>query len=62
MIKQEIIDNAPDGATHYEIDGDEIYYYAKDTIGRWCCNDGFGSFWPLHSDDFDKLNEILKPL
>ena len=27
MTNQEIKDRAPDGATHYEIDGNQVYYY-----------------------------------
>lgn len=33
---EEIRSRAPKYATHYEFQDNEIVYYAKDTIGRWC--------------------------
>jgi len=58
MIKE----NAPVGATHYEISNEEVFYYAKDMIGRWCCIDGDGDAWPCHSVDHERYDNELKPL
>ena len=60
---QDIKQNAPKYATHYEDDGDEVMYYAKDTMGRWCyIEDDSGCGWPTHSNDFDRLDIEAKPL
>lgn len=60
---EEIRYRAPKYATHYEIQGNEVVYYAKDQIGRWCyVDDESGGGWPTHSDEWDRLDNELKPL
>lgn len=60
---EEIRSRAPKYATHYEIQGNEVVYYAKDLIGRWCyVEDESGGGWPTHSDEWDRLDNALKPL
>ena len=47
---EEIRYRAPKYATHYEIQGNEVVYYAKDQIGRWCyVDDDSGGGWPTLS-------------
>lgn len=58
---EEIRSRAPKYATHYEIQGNEVVYYAKDRIGRWCYVDDSGG-WPTHSDEWERLDNELKPL
>ena len=62
MTIEEIRKNAPVGATHYGVNDDEVDYYAKDTIGRWCISDGCGSYWPLRTSTYGELDNTLKPL
>ena len=60
---EEIRARAPKYATHYEFQGNEVVYYAKDQIGRWCyVDDDSGGGWPTHSDEWDRLDNELKPL
>ncbi|QVG64377.1 hypothetical protein Bestia_00144 [Acinetobacter phage Bestia] len=60
---EELHSHAPKYATHYEIQGNEVVYYAKDQIGRWCyVDDDSGGGWPTHSDEWDRLDNELKPL
>lgn len=55
--------NPPKYATHYEFQGNEVVYYAKDYIGRWCyVDDESGGGWPTHSCEWDRLDHELKPL
>lgn len=63
MNIDQIKDQAPGGATHYEMQDDgEVCYFTKDYIGRWCSDDGCGCWWPLHSDKYEELDKNLKPL
>lgn len=62
MTIEEIRKNKPDGATHYGVQEDEVYYYAKDYIGRWCCIDDNGDAWPCSSGDHEYYDLNLKPL
>lgn len=60
---EEIRSSAPKYATHYEFQGNEVIYYAKDHIGRWCyVDDESGGGWPTHSCEWDRLDNELKPL
>lgn len=62
MTHQEILDNKPDGATHYEIQDGEACYYARDYMGRWCGIDDSGCLWPMPLRDHDRYNAELIPL
>ncbi len=61
MTIEEIRANAPEGATHYDVDGDEIAYYMNDE-GHWLGADDNGDWWNLFSGDFRYYDENLKPL
>lgn len=61
MTKQEIIDKAPDGATHY----DRVGYYLKYTDYGWFIYSKLGYGWSTHpfilSEEQMELYQI-KPL
>lgn len=57
-----IKENAPIDATHYEIDGDDVLYYAKDYIERWCYVEDNGDLWPTRQSEYDRLDKELKLL
>ena len=58
----EIRSKAPEGATHYEVEANDVDYYAKDYMDRWCSDDGHGNWYPLRQSEYDQLDLELKPL
>jgi len=58
---EKIKKNAPNGATHYEIDGDDVWYYAK--CYNECCWLDFSKSGVLSGSESPLLDESkLKPL
>lgn len=63
MNIEEIRKNAPECSTHYEPYGDDVIYYARDTIGRWCyVEDSSGSGYPVSCSEMERLDIEAKPL
>ena len=58
---EEVRAQAPENATHYEIDGDEVIYLLCDE-GVWYADDGNYCWWVLFSGDFEYYNKNAKPL
>ncbi|UQS93310.1 hypothetical protein [Acinetobacter phage vB_AbaM_fThrA] len=59
MTIEEIKSKLIKGATHYEIDGNEVISYAKDLMGRWCYVESEWGGYPVPLSEHDRLEKEL---
>ncbi len=62
--KQEILQSAPEGATHYSPESDNLLeaYFKNDFTQVWVTNDGDKSFWDYWEETWFDGDEVVVKL